>query len=196
MMHPATELRFIDDRIGYGVFATRAIPRGTITWARDALDRSFTRQGIDAMEPPYRAILDKYTFVDACGEHVLCWDLARFVNHSCDPTCLAPGYDFELAVRDVRAGEELTDDYGSLNIESALECHCGSARCRGVIRPGDLLRHAEEWDALVGAVFREVGSVAQPLWDFVKEKADVERVLSDGGAPPSCRRNYWQAPRR
>ena len=117
MLHPATELRFIDERIGYGVFTTRPIPRGTITWARDALDRSFTREAIDAMEPPYRAILDKYTFVDASGLYVLCWDIARFVNHSCDPTCLAPGYDFEIAVRDVAAGEQLTDDYGSLNLE-------------------------------------------------------------------------------
>ena len=96
MIHPDTELRLVDERIGYGVFATRRIPAGTITWIRDALDRGFTRQAIDAMEPAYRAILDKYTFVDAIGEHVLCWDIARFVNHSCDPTCLAPGYDFEV----------------------------------------------------------------------------------------------------
>src|SRR5262245_44992186 len=118
MMHPSTELRFVDDQIGYGVFATRPIPRGTITWTRDELDRRFTRQDIDAMSPLYRAILDKYTFVDARGEHVLCWDIARFVNHSCDATCLAPGYEFEIAVRDIAAGEELTDDYGSLNIEA------------------------------------------------------------------------------
>jgi hypothetical protein len=193
MMHPSTELRFVDQRIGYGVFATQPIPRGTITWVRDDLDRGFTREAIDAMEAPYREILEKYTFVDAQGAYVLCWDIARFVNHSCDPTCLAPGYDFELAVRDVAKGEELTDDYGSLNIQSLLECRCGSARCRRDVRQGDLLRHADEWDALVAGAFRGIGSVAQPLWPFVKDKTEIERLLREAGPPPSCRRNYWQA---
>ena len=193
MLHPSTELRFIDERIGYGVFATRTIPRGTVTWVRDALDRGFTRAAIDAMGPGYREILEKYTFVDAAGEHVLCWDIARFMNHSCEPNCLAPGYDFEIAVRDVAAGEELTDDYGSLNIQSVLECHCGSNRCRGAVRPGDMLQHAAAWDALVAAAFTSVRSVAQPLWEFVKEKEEIERLLLAASPPPSCRRNFWQA---
>ena len=191
MMHPSTELRFVDERIGYGVFATQPIPKGTITWARDSLDRSFTRDAIDAMEAPYRSILDKYTFIDARGGYVLCWDIARFVNHSCEPTCLAPGYDFEVAVRDVAKGEELTDDYGSLNLQAPLECRCGSARCRREVRPGDLLRHADEWDAQVAAAFSSLTSVAQPLWQFVEQQAEIERLVREGKKPPSCRRNYW-----
>lgn len=35
MIHPDTELRFINPEIGYGVFATQFIPRGTITWVRE-----------------------------------------------------------------------------------------------------------------------------------------------------------------
>jgi hypothetical protein len=42
MLHPDTELRFVNRTIGYGVFATRMIPRGTITWVRDRLDQAFT----------------------------------------------------------------------------------------------------------------------------------------------------------
>ena len=34
MIHPDTELRFISDEVGYGVFATALIGRGTITWVR------------------------------------------------------------------------------------------------------------------------------------------------------------------
>jgi hypothetical protein len=37
MIHPWTELRFINDSIGYGVFATQFIPKGTIVWALDDL---------------------------------------------------------------------------------------------------------------------------------------------------------------
>jgi hypothetical protein len=32
VIHPATERRFLDSEPGYGVFATRPIPRGTIVW--------------------------------------------------------------------------------------------------------------------------------------------------------------------
>src|SRR5207244_1281605 len=37
MVHPDTEIRHIDDKIGYGVVAMRFIPRGTITWVADVL---------------------------------------------------------------------------------------------------------------------------------------------------------------
>ncbi len=42
MMHPHSELRFINESIGYGVFATKFIPKGTITWILDELDQKFT----------------------------------------------------------------------------------------------------------------------------------------------------------
>jgi hypothetical protein len=42
MVHPDTELRFVSPAIGWGVFATRDIPTGTITWALDALDQHFS----------------------------------------------------------------------------------------------------------------------------------------------------------
>lgn len=190
MIHPATELRFVNDRIGYGVFASRDIPRGTITWAGDALDQSFTGEQIAAMEPPYQEIVVKYSFLNPDASYVLCWDISRFVNHSCEPSCLAPGYDFEIAVRDIERGEELTDDYGSLNIEADFECHCGSGRCRRVIHPDDLLGHAEEWDELVAGAFSLIRSVEQPLWYFVREKQQVEQLLDARQRPPSCRLNY------
>jgi hypothetical protein len=113
MLHPHTELRFINDRIGYGVVATCLIPRGTITWVRDDLDRAFSAAQVAQMAPLYHAIVAKYCFVDARGNFILCWDLARYLNHACDPTCRSAGYDFELAMRDILPGEELTDDYGS-----------------------------------------------------------------------------------
>ena len=43
MLHPHTELRHINQALGYGVVATRLIPRGTIIWVLDKLDQTFTR---------------------------------------------------------------------------------------------------------------------------------------------------------
>jgi uncharacterized protein len=190
MIHVDTELRFVSPEIGYGVFATRSIPRGTITWVRDRLDQSLTAEAIERLPPVYHDIVLKYSFVDAGGRFVLCWDHARYMNHSCDPTCLSAGYDFELAIRDVAAGEELTDDYGSLNLDYGFHCHCGSPRCRREIRPDDLLTFAVDWDQMVAEPFALMKSVAQPLWPFLEERDAVEEALARRAPVASVRKNF------
>ena len=81
------ELRLIDDDVGYGVFATAPIPRGTVTWTLCRLDIVFTPIEAAALPAPYRPIIDKYAYGDADGNLILCWDNARFINHSCKPNC-------------------------------------------------------------------------------------------------------------
>ena len=71
MIHPDTELVHVNDHIGYGVFATKLIPRGAITWVRDDLDQVFTPEQCGGMAPIYRDILNKYTFmVRPAGGHL------------------------------------------------------------------------------------------------------------------------------
>ena len=194
MLHPHTELRFIDPTMGYGIFATRFIQKGTITWVRDDLDQTFSPEHFARFSPRERAALDRYSFVDKRGDYVLCWDHARFMNHACEATCLSPGYGFEIAVRDVEAGEELTDDYGTLNIDVAFACRCGSSRCRREIRPDDLLAHGDRWDALIARSFSQLPLVEQPLWDLVREKDDLARALRGRTPIASCRQNYFRLP--
>ncbi|HYC00602.1 MAG TPA: SET domain-containing protein [Candidatus Limnocylindrales bacterium] len=194
MVHPDTELRRISPRIGFGVVATARIPRGTITWIRDRLDQTFTPQQVAALPEPYQRILDKYAFVDATGSSILCWDHSRFFNHSCNPNCLSAGYDFELAVRDIEPGEELTDDYATLNLTEPFECLCGTAACRQRILPDDMERLADHWDRVVAGAFFQIESVDQPLWSLFEEKAEVETALRDPSSLRSIRTHYL--PRR
>jgi SET domain-containing protein len=60
----------------------------------------------------------------------------RFINHSCDPNtfmrCTPTRAEF-YARRDIRAGEELTVDYGYNHHEGRLRCTCGARNCRGKI---------------------------------------------------------------
>jgi hypothetical protein len=121
---------------------------------------------------------------------VLCWDLARFINHSCDASCRSAGYDFELAVRDIHPGDELTDDYGSLNLEDDFPCSCRTPQCRSIIRPGDLLRYADAWDRDVADPFRLIPRVAQPLWPFCDEQAAITAALEGRTPIASVRANY------
>ena len=190
MIHPDTELRFANPRIGHGVFATRFVPKGTITWVRDRLDQAFTPVAVGQLPAVYHDIILKYSFIDARGHFVLCWDHARFVNHSCTPTCRSAGYDFELAVRDIQPGEELTDDYGSLNLEYDFDCSCGAIACRRRIRPDDLLRYGDMWDVMVADAFRLIPTVSQPLWLLVDEKSAVESALAGRSPIASVKASY------
>src|SRR6476661_490910 len=65
----------------------------------------------------------------------------RYVNHSCDPNCgITPALDL-IAIKDIMKGEELTYDYSTTMLERhwTMECKCGSAKCRKVIRDFDQL---------------------------------------------------------
>lgn len=189
MLHPHTELRYIGPEVGYGVFATHRIPRGTITWVQDKLDQVINPDAPGFAE--YPPDLERYSFRNSQGHYVLCWDLARFVNHNCQPNCLSPGMDFEIAVRDIEVGEEVTNDYGSLNLEFEMDCHCGAPNCRGKTRPEDFERYALGWDQLLRVAFPEIASAEQPLWRWLAEPDFVRACLREGGKPPSIQRHYF-----
>lgn len=181
MIHPDTELRFISEAIGYGVVATKLIPKGTITWAMDKLDRTFSPQQIQELDPLYQDVLQKYTYRTPQGNHVLCWDNARFVNHSSRSNCLTTAYEFEIAIRDIYPGEELTDDYGYLNIEEPFEVLPEEGTDRTVVYPDDLLRFYKVWDEQLLSAFPQLIHVAQPLLHVLTPalQEKVKRVAAE-----------------
>lgn len=65
----------------------------------------------------------------------------RYVNHSCDPNCGVDEDLYLVAMRDIAEGEELTYDYSTTMLERHWEmiCHCGSPKCRGVVRDFDTI---------------------------------------------------------
>jgi len=178
LIHPHTELRFINHEIGFGVFATQFIPRGTLTWVCDELDQFVDPARVAVLPPFYRKLLDTYTFRDRLGRHVLCWDLARFMNHSCAPCCLGPDSTFEVAVRDIRPGDELTDDYASLHLQAheSFRCHCGAAGCRQWVSADDVPRCEPEWERLIEVAMRLPTRVPQPLASILLDAVKHQRV--------------------
>ena len=182
MMHPKTRLAVISDAVGFGVVATEPIPRGTIVWVRDRLDLRIPRSEARALGEPYRDALRHYTFWEPDGDLVLCWDHARYVNHSCEATCLGGGYEFQLAVRDIAAGEEVTDDYGSFGYANAFACACGTPNCRSYVSCADATFMAPVWDELLMRAMVELPDVPQPLWGLVRDKAAAIRASRDPAA--------------
>ena len=67
-------------------------------------------------------------------------NLARYINHSCDPNCEAiieKGKIWIYAKKNIQPGVELAYDYQyertTKEDEKFYECHCGSPKCRGTI---------------------------------------------------------------
>lgn len=169
MIHPYTEIRFISDKVGYGVVAKELIPKGTITWVLDKFDREFTPDQYETLEPIYKNILETYAYKNNLGNLVLCWDNGRFVNHSFNANCLTTAYNFELAVRDIRPGEQLTDDYGYLNIDAPFR-GIDEGTKRKIVYPDDLLKYHKSWDKKLIKAFKYVSKVKQPLIGLLDEK--------------------------
>jgi len=185
MLHLDTELRFISPEMGYGVFATRMIPRGTITWAQDEFDQVISAARMANLPEIQQQIVDKYAFISAQGEYVLCWDLGRYINHSCDPTSRGVGPHMEIAVRDIQVGEELTSDYAEMGGAPDLICNCGAANCRGRMHSDDLEHFFHEWDVVVEKAFALLDRVEQPLWPLVRDKEFIEAMVRGERSVPS-----------
>ncbi|MDC6405975.1 MULTISPECIES: SET domain-containing protein [Maribacter] len=192
MIHPHTELRFISNEVGYGVVATKFIPAGTITWVLDKLDREFTPLDFQNMEPLYQEILDTYTYRNNNGNLVLCWDHGRYVNHSFNSNCLTTAYDFEIAIRDIQRGEQLTDDYGYLNISSPFR-GINEGTKRKTVYPDDLLKYHKVWDNKIKKVFHKIKKVDQPLVPVLNPNTwdKIERILNGEEALASILSNYF-----
>jgi len=193
MMHPDTEIRFISDEIGYGVVATKFIPKGTITWVQDELDQIYTPSQVSEMKDLSKEMVDKYTFRNNKGNFVMCWDLSKYVNHSFNSNCLSTAYDFEVAIRDIQVGEELTDDYGYLNVTEEFKAK-DEGTSRSTVYPDDLLNFHEEWDEKLQDAFKDFEIVEQPLEKLLEQETrlKLKKVLCGESDLDSILKLYYQ----
>jgi hypothetical protein len=116
------------------------------------------------------------------------------VNHSCAANALSCGWEFDVAIRDIAAGEEITNDYGCLNLERSFGCECREPGCRRRIGPEDFERLADHWDGLVRDAFGLVKRVAQPLWRFVPQPRTVSAAARNPARVPSIRLHHLAEP--
>ncbi|MEK6974971.1 MAG: SET domain-containing protein-lysine N-methyltransferase [Candidatus Thermoplasmatota archaeon] len=79
-------------------------------------------------------------------------NVARLANFSCDPNCESINEDSRkvwiVAVRDIKAGDEITYDYNFPLVEPPPLCHCGAAKCRGYIVGSDHVMDLDAWKEL------------------------------------------------
>jgi len=82
------------------------------------------------------------------------WNPARFLNHSCEPNCEAERIEehiWIIARRAIRAGEEITFNYGyALEDYRDHPCRCGAAGCVGYMVAAEFYDHVKWQSSLSG----------------------------------------------
>ncbi len=189
MIHPNTCLRFISEDMGYGLFATAFIPKGTIVYVKDALEIELSPETYLAHSTAMQEVIEKYSYIDERGFRILSWDTAKYVNHCCQCNTMSTGYGFEVAIRDIQPGEEITDEYGLFNLEYEMPLACAKKGCRGMIRVEDPEKLADRWDEQVRAALDVLFDHPQPLMNLLDDATveDLVDFVQDEGAYRSVR---------
>jgi len=170
MIHPNTKLDFVSDSVGYGVFATSFIPKGTIVYVKDDMEIVVPKNDNIHNDKRYKKIIDTYSYRDEKGNYILSWDIAKYINHCCEPNSISTGYGFEIAIKDIQIGEQITDEYGLLNIEQPIPLNCVNCKCRKVVSPNDYKTHLPRWDKEAKEAIDLIKSVEQPLFDYIDDE--------------------------
>lgn len=162
-------------------------------WVKDQLDRVFTPDEVKKMSEANVENLLKYTYRDRNGDYFFCWDLTRYVNHSYAPNSMLTSLGFEIAINDIKKGDEITNDYGTLNIIEPFKCANGPHK-RETVKPDDLTRFYVEWDGLIGEAMKFQDKVSQPLAKFLtdEQKQDLAAIHSGSKSLPSVLENYFE----
>lgn len=107
---------------GVGLFTTARIRAGERIWVFDpAVDWRLSGRELDAFPEPWLSLLRQWCYEETDDVFVLCGDNAKFMNHSFEPNCDDGAGPFTITLRDIEAGEELTCDYRSFDLESARD---------------------------------------------------------------------------
>ncbi|KAJ1527759.1 hypothetical protein ONE63_007714 [Megalurothrips usitatus] len=126
---------------GLGLYATRDIERHTMVIEyigeiiRSELSETREKKYQEKNRGIYMFRLDEDRVVDA----TLCGGLARYINHSCNPNCVAEIVEVDrdlriiiFAKRRIQRGEELAYDY-KFDLEDdqhKIPCLCGAPNCK------------------------------------------------------------------
>ncbi len=125
---------------GVGLFADQDIKKGEIVWQYtpesctllteeqlDVLVNSFHKTEKDLI----KYYLTYSYFQKFLNSLVFCLDNGRYVNHSEEPNLVAPtdlpydvAWQYSVALRDIKKGEELTENYNSYDPAEWVDTFC------------------------------------------------------------------------
>lgn len=132
---PKVEGKLIAGKGGRGAFAREKVRAGDVlvVWGGEVVDGATLRaMSVDRFRLALQVEEDLYLLTTNEG-------VADWVNHSCAPNAGLRGQVVLVALRDIRAGEEITFDYATSDGSTydEFECGCGAESCRGHVTGSD-----------------------------------------------------------
>jgi hypothetical protein len=92
---------------GLGLFTLEDLKKGQALWKKHPIiDMTIAVRVIESLPELTREMMYRYTWRDKKGNFLISLDNDKFMNHSEDPNT-----DGDNAIRDIKAGEELTSCY-------------------------------------------------------------------------------------
>lgn len=126
MLLVKTFLKFSDIH-GVGCFTAENIKAGQVVWKLDPLlDVELSEEQVKTYSPAVMDFLLTYAYGQQSNgkkTYILCGDHARHMNHSDSPNLIeaGDGNALNIAVRDIKAGEELTCDYNAFDTDASAK---------------------------------------------------------------------------
>ena len=138
---PKTEVR--ESKIhGRGLFATADIAKDEIVAVKGGhiVDGETLRREITPRLGPVEIQIGDDLFIAPATREERELSML-YSNHSCDANLGMRGEITFVAMRDIRAGEELTHDWATTDDDDySVECKCGAPNCRGTLTGTDWQR--------------------------------------------------------
>jgi len=126
---------------GRGLFAVEAFERDEIVAVKGGhiFERRTLRE-VETVLGPAEIQIGEDLFIGPLAEDEREGSMI-FSNHSCEPNIGVQGQIIFVAMRDIRAGEELTHDWAMTDDDTyGMECRCGAPVCRKFITGQDWRR--------------------------------------------------------
>ncbi|KAB1442866.1 SET domain-containing protein-lysine N-methyltransferase [Pseudodesulfovibrio senegalensis] len=177
MMHPNTELRAVNPTVGYGFFATKFIPYGTIVHVNNQ----------SAAKPADAAVMRSHE----SNLRPLGGETAPYVSRGCNFNTISTSYGFEIAVRNIDSGEELRDATALFGLapstQGACACSCSTQK------PYNIESLCEQWDQTTMRALEKMPDVHQPLMEYMDNTTRKRlRAYLCGEEPyPSIASRLW-----
>jgi len=138
---PKTEVR--QSKIhGRGLFATADITEGEVVAVKGGhiVSREQLREQVTPRLGPVEIQIGDDLFITPVTQGQRDGSML-YSNHSCNANLGMRGEITFVALRDIRAGEELTHDWATTDDDDySVQCNCGSAQCRGTLTGKDWQR--------------------------------------------------------
>jgi len=140
-LSPKTEVR--TSRIhGRGLFAVADIAKDEIVGVKGGriVDRKTLREKITPRLGPVEIQIDDDLFIAPATDEERELSML-YSNHSCDANLGMRDEITLVAMRDIRAGEELTHDWATTDDDDySVDCKCGAGNCRKIVTGKDWQR--------------------------------------------------------